>query len=185
MEIVTNALRMVSLRGVELEKNQTRVITVLFTRYYSTFANFIYLISGKGYTHASIALDEENDYYYSFNYKGFRKEYPKKHSRMDKRSICIKLEVSQESFDKMQKMIAEMEERGEKLHYSRLGVLLCLFRIPCKIQNQYFCSQFVAEILQLSDAVRLSKGVSLYLPNQLSLELCRQNCLREIVYNPI
>lgn len=47
-----------------------KVITVLLTRYYSTFSNFIYFVSGKGYTHASIALDDKNEYFYSFNFRG-------------------------------------------------------------------------------------------------------------------
>ena len=51
-------------------------VTVLLTRYYSTFSNFVYWISGRGYTHVSIALNDENDCYYSFNFKGFRREYP-------------------------------------------------------------------------------------------------------------
>lgn len=165
--------------------NKKKVITVLFTRYYSAFANFIYFISGRGYTHASIALDEQNEYYYSFNFQGFRREYPRKHKRRSGKSMGIKLEVSQESFERMKKKIEEMEEKKENLHYSRIGVLLCLLHIPCKIQNQYFCSQFVAETLELPDSVFLSKNAALYLPNQLSHELCRQRCLKEIICNPI
>lgn len=165
--------------------NEKKVITVLFTRYYSAFANFIYFISGKGYTHASIALDEQNEYYYSFNFRGFRREYPRKHKWRSGKSMRIKLEVSQESFERMKKKIEEMEEMKENLHYSRIGVFLCLLHIPCKMQNQYFCSQFVAETLELADSVFLSKNVTLYLPNQLSYELCRQSCLKEIICNPI
>lgn len=168
-----------------MEVNEKKIITVLFTRYYSTFSNLIYWISGKGYTHASIALDEQNEFYYSFNFKGFRREYPKKHTRRSGKSIGIKLEVSQESFDRMKKKIKEMEGKKDKLHYSRLGVFFCLLHIPYKIQNQYFCSQFVAETLELSDSVLLSKNAALYLPNQLSHELCRQSCLKEIIYNPV
>lgn len=168
-----------------MESNEKRVITVLFTRYYSAFANFIYFISGKGYTHASIALDEQDEYYYSFNFKGFRREYPKKHKRRSGKSMGIKLEVSGESFERIKKKIEEMEDMKENLHYSRIGVLLCLLHIPCKMQNQYFCSQFVAETLELADSVFLRKNAALYLPNQLSQELCRQSCLKEIVCNPI
>ena len=85
----------------------------------------------------------------------------------------------------LKKKIEEMEEMKENLHYSRIGVLLCLFHIPCKMQNQYFCSQFVAETLELADSVFLSKNAALYLPNQLSLELCKQSCLKEIICNPV
>lgn len=168
-----------------MKDNGKKIVTILFTRYYNIFSNFIYLISGKGYTHASISLDEQNDYYYSFNFKGFRKEYPRKHLRRSDRSIGIKLEVSNESFDKMKKKIEEMEKKREKLHYSRLGVLFCMIHIPYKIQNKYFFSQFVAEVLQLSDSIFLRKHASLYFPNQLSNELCRQGCIKEIMCNPI
>lgn len=128
-----------------MEMNEKKVITVLFTRYYSSVSNFIYLISGKGYTHVSLAFDEQNEYYYSFNVRGFRKEYPQKHKWRSGKSMGIKLEVPQEDFDKMERKIGEMERERDKFHYSRLGVLFCLLHIPCKLQNRYFCSQFVAE----------------------------------------
>lgn len=168
-----------------MEENEKRMVTVLLTRYYSTFSTFIYIISGRGYTHASIALDEENEYFYSFNFKGFWKEYPKKHKRKSKKSIGYKLEISQEDFDKIKEKIEKMENGEEKFRYSRIGVLLCLLRIPCKRKRHYFCSQFVAEMLMLAKTVSMKKKASLYLPNHLSYELSRQSCLREIVFNPI
>lgn len=166
-------------------ESEKRIITVLLTRYYSTFANFIYYISGRGYTHASLSLDDKNEYFYSFNFKGFRKEYPKKHKRRSGKSISYKLEVPQEGFEKIEQRIEEMEKEKDHLYYSRIGVVLCLLHIPCKRKNHYFCSQFVVEMLQLSNAVFIEKHTSLYLPNQLPFELRRQDCLREIVYNPI
>jgi inositol transport system substrate-binding protein len=39
--------------------------------------------------------------------------------------------------------------------------------IPYKFKNRYFCSQFVAEILEHAGAVRLKKKNTLYLPHQL------------------
>lgn len=59
-----------------MRKENKRVITVLLTRYRSIFANFIYWISGRGYTHASLGLDENDGCYYSFNFKGFKIEHP-------------------------------------------------------------------------------------------------------------
>lgn len=162
-----------------------RIITVLLTRYYSTFSNFIYFVSGKGYTHASIALDDENEYFYSFNCTGFKKEYPKKHRRRSGRSVSYQLEVSEEDFEKIRQKIREMESRKEQFHYSRLGVLFCLMRIPFHRKNHYFCSQFVMEMLKMSRAVLLAKDSSLYFPNDLPDELGRQNCLRGIVHNPV
>ena len=164
---------------------EKRIITVLLTRYYSIYSNFLYYVTGRGYTHASIALDEKNEYYYSFNLKGFRKEYPKKHSKRSGKSICYKFEVSEEGYGRMIQRLEEMKERGSELHYSRLGVFCCLLHIPFHRKNHYFCSEFVAEMLALSDAVNLKKETSLYMPNQLIYELGRQSSLKEIICNPI
>ena len=162
-----------------------KTIAVLLTRQYSAFANFIYYISGKGYTHVAIALDEENEYYYSFNFKGFRREYPKKQRRKNVRSVCYKLEVSPEDYGRMSGKLKEMEQERERFHYTRLGVICCMFHIPLRIKDCYFCSQFVAEMLSMSETVALQKRASLYLPNHLCKELERQDSLCEIVYNPV
>ncbi|MDD3367674.1 MAG: hypothetical protein PHP50_02130 [Lachnospiraceae bacterium] len=112
-----------------MEKTNSKIITVLLTRYYSTFSNFIYYVTGRGYTHASISLGN-----------------------------------------------------AEALSYSRIGVVFCLLRIPFKIRNRYFCSQFVAETLQQTESVKLSKKASLYLPNELPKVLECQHCLRGISF---
>ena len=162
-----------------------KVITVLLTRYYSAFSNFIYYTSGRGYTHASIALDEMGEYFYSFNMKGFRKEYPKKHKRRSAKSVCYKLEVTAEDYDAICQRIRQIEEEKDKFHYSRVGVLCCLLHIPFKRNYYYFCSQFVADLLQQCKTVSMHKDTALYLPNHLPGELAQQSCLKEIVYNAI
>lgn len=168
-----------------MEQNSKKTITVLLTRYFSTFSNFIYWVSGRGYTHASIALDDGDEYFYSFNFKGFRREYPGRRVRKCGKSICYKLEISEENFEKVRKRIEEMEENRERLSYSRLGVILCLFHIPHKIKNSYFCSQFVMEMLELSGSILPERSASLYLPNQLPKVLGKSSCLKEIICNPV
>ena len=158
---------------------EKKTVTVLFTRYHRTVANLIYLFSGRGFTHASIALDEENQYFYSFNGKGFRKEYPRKHKGISDKSISMRLELPQEGFEKIKDKISEFEQ-GD-FEYSRLGVFFCLLRIPHKRRKKYFCSQFVAEVLQLSGEVQLKHHSSLYTPNILLSELQGQNCLKKII----
>lgn len=168
-----------------LQQNKKRTITILLTRYFTTFSNFICWISGKGYTHASIALNDGDEYYYSFNYKGFRREYPGRKAGQCGKSISYKLEISEEAFEKIRRKIEEMEQNREKLSYSRIGVLFCLMHIPLKIKNHYFCSQFVMEMLELSGSILPEKDTSLYLPNQIPEVLGKAECLKEIVCNPI
>lgn len=164
---------------------ERKVITVLLTRYYNTFSNFIYWISGRGFTHASLALDDSNECFYSFNFKGFCREHPKKHKRRRGKSVSYGLEISQECYKKILDRIEDMERKKEEWNYSRIGLVLCLLHIPHRIEKHYFCSQFVAEMLKLSENVSLKKSASLYLPNQLTLELESQSCLKTIIYNPI
>lgn len=168
-----------------MKQGENHVISVLFTRYYSTFSNFIYWISGRGYTHASIALDDVNEYFYSFNFRGFAKEYPKKHRQRSSKSVCYQLEISDESFEKMKKKLEDLKRKEQQLGYCRIGVILCLLHVSFKFENRYFCSQFVAEMLKLTDSVLLNKDPTLYLPNQLALELGRQVSIKEIVYNGV
>ena len=164
-----------------MEENK-RIITVLLTRYYSTFSDFIYWISGRGYTHASLSLDDKGGVYYSFNFKGFRREHPGRSRRKCGKSVSFRLEIPGESFERIKNRLEEMERNSETLHYSRLSLFLCLLHIPCKIENHYFCSQFVAEMLELAGNIRLDKKPSLYLPNHLPEVLRHQRCLKEIIY---
>lgn len=166
-------------------EEKKKIVAVLLTRYSDRMSDVLYYINGRGFTHAAIALDDENEYFYSFNIKGFRREYPKRHKNRSKNSVIIKLEVSEECFERMKRRIEAMERIKDKLHYSLIGLMFCCLHIPFKLRNHYFCSQFVAEVLKLSDRIVLSKDNSLYLPNSLLDELCKQSCLNEIVYDPI
>lgn len=52
-------------------------------------------------------------------------------------------------------------------------------------KNHYFCSRFVAELLEDAEEIRLKKPSSLYLPNDLRQELADSPCLMSINYNVV
>ena len=83
------------------------------------------------------------------------------------------------------KAIEKFEEKKDKLYYSNLGLVFCFFHIPYKKKDYYFCSQFVVEMLQLANEIKLKKNASLYMPHQLFREIKKQLCIREVVYNPL
>lgn len=164
-----------------MEDRKKRTIVVLFTSYKDMVSDFIYYISGRGYTHASIALEESLEYYYSFNGKGFRKEYPKRYKkRMRDKSASFYLEVSEESYQRIQERLKKMEEKAEVYHYTRIGVLCCLFHIAWHREHYYFCSEFVSELLGMADDIPLRKQSSLYLPQHLAVELSEMPCVKQI-----
>lgn len=70
-------------------------------------------------------------------------------------------------------------------HYTRLGVLFCILRLPFRWKGHYFCSQFVAELLRDSGAVPLRRAPCRYLPDQFAAELPDLPACREVVNNVI
>ena len=114
-------------------------------------------------------------------------EKPKKYTPKLRKpgSICIRMQVPEETYQQIETEIQLFLAKKEKLNYSRVGVRLCLLQIPYKFENKYFCSQFVAEVLAKVGAVKLRKKESLYLPGQLldGIEGCFSP--KQIVYNVI
>ena len=166
-----------------MEKKYT--VSILLTKYEDLISKIIYYITGRGYTHASIGVDDSEEVYYSFNIKGFRMERPLKHKDKITDSICYKLDVTAEEYEKLVELINGFQEKRFSWKYNTLGVILCCLRIPHKRKWHYFCSQFVAEVLQKSNIVDLKRNASLYFPNKLEQELKGLVNLNRVVLNPI
>ncbi|MBQ7447726.1 MAG: hypothetical protein IJV59_07215 [Eubacterium sp.] len=150
-------------------------IVVCLSRDRTVFSNITYLADGGGFTHASLGLSEEAEYYYSFNFKGLKKEYRtslKKRPREMQRFIIA---VSDEAGEKLTRMIAEMEAQKEKYQYAKLGVSLRLLNLPNENpkEDEYYCSQFVAAVLHASGCVEIQKNPADCTPNDLLKELER------------
>lgn len=161
-----------------------RTITVLLTKYSDWISNLVYYISGHGYTHASLSLGEDENTYYSFNYRGFCVETLDKHRyRGVKKSLSYQLRVSDETYEKMRERIEQFKIHKEDFQYTRIGLLFCVLRIPFRWEKHYFCSQFVAEILSGSGGIELKSKPQLYLPNNLCLELAQNKHLLNVDHN--
>lgn len=163
-----------------------RQISVLLTKYSDWISTVIYHIGGHGYTHSSIALEEDQDTYYSFNYRGFAVETMEKHRRRGvKQSCCIQLQVSDEAYSQMKEQLQNMLDTREDYSYTRLGVLFCVLKFPFRWKNHYFCSQFVAELLKNSGAVPLKRRPCFYLPNHFAMELPVMSSCRSVCCNVV
>lgn len=136
-------------------------IMILLTKYSDWISSMVYHFCGKGYTHVSIALEDEPETYYSFNYRGFAIETLEKHRRRGVNySRCYRIQIPD--------------------RYTRFGVLCCALHIPLHWKRHYFCSQFVAELLEHSGAVALTKSSSLFLPNHFIALMEAQSCCQII-----
>ncbi|MGN1166941.1 MAG: hypothetical protein ACI4S2_11015 [Lachnospiraceae bacterium] len=164
-----------------------RTVTILLTRYSDWFGKFICGISKYKYSHTSISIDEAEEIFYSFNYKGFVIEKPKK-KRVKSRlngSVCIRIQVPDDNYEIIKQEIEHFVSNREIYTYSRIGVIFCLLHIPFKFKNQYFCSQFVAEILSQAGVVELKKKEELYLPGQFIDGFESIFSKKQVIYNEI
>ena len=159
---------------------ERKTIVVLFTCYRDVLSSFLHLASNRGYAHTSISLEEDSDFYYGFNLKGFCKEYPAHYKKkLRDKSAALHLEVSEEGYQRIRKRILEVEEHAEDYRYTKLGIFLCFLHVPWRKEGRYFCSQFVSELL-IAGGVPLKKRPFLYLPNQLAKELSGLPCVKRI-----
>lgn len=143
-----------------------REVSILLTKYSDWVSNLVYVLCGRGYTHASISLEENEDTYYSFNYLGFAVETLNKHRKRGvTKSKCLRVKISDQSYESIRQQIHDIELERGSYHYTRLGVLCCILHIPYHINRRYFCSQFVAELLENSGAMQLSRPSNYFLPN--------------------
>lgn len=169
--------------GKKMENKYT--LSVLFVNYEDFWSKVVYYILGKGYGHASIGVDEDEEVYYSFNFKGFRREKPRKHEAIVSKSICYKLSVSKEEYDKVVEMIEEFQRRRFEWKYNLVGMLLSRINIKRQKKDHYFCSEFVVEMLQRAKIAEFNKSAAHYLPNRLEQELQKFRNLEQVILNPI
>jgi inositol transport system substrate-binding protein len=158
-------------KACEPDAQNAKTISVLFSTYTDFISRLIGLRSGFKCTHVSISLDENDEYFYAFNTKGFRKEYPKKHKRRTKENMCLRLQVTENQYKTICNRIKKFERKQKKYSYDYLGIILCLFRLHRQKKQKYFCSSFVAELLEKAKVVQLKKTSQRYLPYQLQKEL--------------
>lgn len=148
-------------------------IVVCLSRDLTFFSNMTYLADGGGFTHASLGLERDAEYYYSFNFKGLKKEYRTSLKKRPRQMCRYILEVPEEAGQKLHEIIAEMVEQKEKYQYAKLGVSLRLLNLPNENpdEDKYYCSQFVSAVLKASGCIDIKTPPEECTPNDLLKEL--------------
>lgn len=147
-------------------KNKSKKIYILLTRMPDSASHALGIIKASYYTHASIGLEEDLNTFYTFAYKGFRIEKISVFVERKKVLPCVlyELKVPELIYNQTRDKLHEFAENKQEYSYSMLGVVLGLIHIPHKFKNQYFCSQFVSEILKDCKIVELHKPSSTFFP---------------------
>lgn len=162
-------------------------IYILLTRSGTFLSNLVYFFTGDPFTHASISFDPSLQPLYSSARKNgetmfpagpcreyFHRGFYQKHRHIP--CALYALDVSQEHFDQALQEVRRIINHSDEYRFNILGLLLCRLNIPMRRSKKFFCSQFVAEILQRSDSLPLPKVPSLMRPMDYA-RLPQANCL--------
>lgn len=138
-----------------------RAIYILLTNTGTLFTKSIQSYTKAPYNHASIAFDRELTEMYSFGRKnpsnplsgGFVKEDVRTgtYSKFPNTTCVIyELQVTERELEKMKRVLRFFIRTRGKYLYNLLGLFGVALNEPIEFSNSYFCSQFVAEVLQRS-----------------------------------
>ncbi len=146
-------------------------VYILLTRSGTWFSRLIHLATQDNYTHASIGLDGPDGPFFSFarKYPHFALPAGLVVERVTAPRRCVPcclyaLKVSDQTYIRLKQRLWAMYEDREDYHYNLLGALACYFHLPIQRPHHYFCSQFVADLLEGCHAVELPKPPTLLRP---------------------
>lgn len=140
-------------------------IYILLSHSGSVFSKAINIYTRHPYTHVSIALDPDLSELYSFGrlrpynpvLAGFvREDIENGTFKRFPNTVCAlySLKINKDQYDSLAKHINKFKQESERYGYNFLGLFSAMFNYPLHRRYNYFCSQFVSEIL-------LKSGVSI------------------------
>lgn len=150
-------------------------IYILLTDTGTLFTRLIKLYTKKPYNHASISIDPELKNVYSFGRKtaknpfigGFVKENLRGEFFTDSKCTVISCSVTVAQLNKLKALINKIESEKDDYSYNLLGLFAIMFNKQLSRKNTFFCSQFVATVLQRCEIVKFNKPPSLVMPHEL------------------
>lgn len=148
-------------------------IYILLTDTGTLFTRLIKLYTKKPYNHASISLDPELKEVYSFGRKtaknpfigGFVKENLRGEFFSNSRCTVISCSVTDAQQNKLKAYINKIESEKDDYGYNLLGLFAIMFNKQLSRNNAFFCSQFVATVLQRCEIVQFTKPAALVMPH--------------------
>ncbi len=133
-------------------------IYIILTQSGTRFSKILKMVTKEKYNHASICLNNNFKEFYSFGRKqpdfilpgGFVVENAftnvfGKFSYIP--CLILEKKITDEQYDKLKSIINEFVENKDKLSYAIISLILADTKFSIVKNNKYFCSQFVAKVL--------------------------------------
>lgn len=165
-------------KNKKLDSYRNVYIVLSQTRTYP--ARAIRLYTHEPYAHASIAFDEDLEEMYSFARRGrynpfnagFIREYIDKgvFGRYHTTACSIyRLQITQEQYACLRNEINIFNQNKKAYSYNYIGLIGAAFNIPVRSRHRYFCSQFVAYVLEQSGINIFNKNYALIKPRDIRI----------------
>ena len=152
-----------------------RDIYILLTRSSTLLSRMIGMTTQDTYTHVSLCPHEDLDCFYSFGRRvptrplpaglvreelacGFFALHP------DIPCALYRIPVKDEAYRALCRRLDAMLARAAHYRYNLLGLIFCLFSIPHRREEHFFCSQFVGTLLEENGCLSLPRHASLLHP---------------------
>lgn len=153
---------------------EDKAVYILLTRTSTLFSRGIYALTGDQFTHAAIGVDGIDGVFYGFGRKyprlpfpgAFRAECPWMF-RHDVPCRVYRIDMSAESYELIKSVLEQMYREKRYYHYNIAGLIVCRLnmKVPNMRPHHFFCSQFVAWLLQQTGSVELSVSPELFRPS--------------------
>jgi hypothetical protein len=149
----------------------------------------IKLYTRAQYSHVSISFNRDLSHLYSFGRKkihnpfsgGFVKDGKNQGIyRKYKKTCCTVYEVNvdEKKYANAKKLVASFEKREGELRYNYFGIFSIIFGIGFSKRDYYFCSQFVAEVLDQAGIIHFDKNYALVKP----IDICKGEEYFKLIY---
>jgi hypothetical protein len=174
-----------SYRNVKGEYRMRKVY-VLLTDTGTVLTKMIKLYTKKPHNHASIALDDQLWDVYSFGRKRPRNPFLAGFVRENIRGGIFRnadcaiycCTLSEKQYDAICQKIKEIEKNKGEYRYNLLGLFAVMFNWELDRKNAFFCSHFVAALLEESGVkINKQKPLSLVTPDDI-----KESASLELVY---
>lgn len=151
-------------------------IWIVLTGTGTWFSRLIQYFTKAPLNHASIAFDSELREVYSFGRKkannpfdgGLVRENLRAPFFYSSECAVYRCRVSHEDYQRMYNLVIDMMRNQDRYKYNLLGLLGILFRIHIDRDDAYFCSHFVAKVLEQAGLRPVNKPCHLVTPEDFS-----------------
>lgn len=140
----------------------------------TVFSRIIRFATSGQYSHSAISIDGIDGPFYSFGRRNPNRPLPAglvqepmdwyfKHRKTSPCTV-FRLPITQQQYDRMKDYLDSMYRDNQSYKYNLIGAMACFFHLPVRRKKHFFCSQFVARLLQDTKVIEMPKSPDLMKP---------------------